>query len=243
MYVGLMDRKNIKFFTFKLQITSGIMCSHDIQQLEYFANKNELIAVGTHDMSVWTLDGNVTRGDLIIQPTLRLSIHPKLREGDWIDMAFILHERKQIWIVVNTSIMIYHYENGTYLNTIKHVTARKISCIAHHAEYQYILVGSVDGTIKVINIVNASVHEFVSHSKSVVSISVFPEGPLFISCSADQTIRLFNLKYFKEICSVHLKEKPIHMGLIDDVYLYVRTRSNLQIWATNQFNVNFTTMR
>jgi WD40 repeat protein len=241
MYAGLLDQRTIKFFTPKLLITSGVVCKHEVQNLTYFAPRNELIAAGTKEISIWTLDA-IIKGDLCIVPTLRLHIIPKLQEDEWLDMVYVLMERKQIWVIANVNILVYNYQTGEYLHAIRHVTSRRISCIAHHPEYQYILVGCVDGTIKVINIVNATVHEFVSHSKSVVAISVFPSGPLVVSCSADQTLRLYNLKYFKEICSVNIKERPIGMDLMDDVYLYIQTRSTIQIWATNQFNINFTTM-
>lgn len=42
--------------------------------------------------------------------------------------------------------------------------------------------------------------------------------------------------------SVRLTDLPIGMDLIGDTHLYVHTKSALQIWATNQFNVNFTTL-
>jgi WD40 repeat protein len=241
MYAGLIDQTHIKFFTPKLHITSGVSCGHDIQTLQYFAPKNELIATGIHEVTIWSIDAGI-KGDLQISATQRLRLMPKLHRNEWLDLVYILLERKQLWIVSNVHIFIFDYSSGSYLQTIRNVTTRRITCIAQHSEYQYILVGCADGTIKVINIVNATVHEFVSHTKAVIAINVFPVGPLVVSCSNDQTLRLYNLKYFKEICSINIKDRPIGMDLMDDVYLFVRTRVSIQIWATNQFNVNFTTM-
>jgi WD40 repeat protein len=98
-------------------------------------------------------------------------------------------------------------------------------------------------TVRVINIENAIVHDFTSHTKSVVDIIIFSKGPLFASCGKDHTLRLYNLKYFQEIGSVRLKNTPLEMNLIDDNTLYIRTKKGVEIWKTNQMNINFTTMR
>jgi WD40 repeat protein len=120
--------------------------------------------------------------------------------------------------------------------------ARRITCIASHDSNSYMLVGSIDGTVKILNIINATVHEFFAHSRPVVSIAVIPRGPLFITVGQDNTLRLFNLKYFREICCIRLKEKPIEMGMVGEENIYIRTRSGTELWATNQFNVNVATM-
>ena len=145
-------------------------------------------------------------------------------------------------------------ETGECVSVLKEVIERRITCLASHDTHSYMLLGSIDGTgmikqistvtfvlVKVLNIINATVHDFVAHSRPVVSIAVF-SGPLFVTCGQDNTLRLFNLKYFREICSVHLKEKPLAMNLIDDGTMYIRTRSSTEIWSTNQFNINYATL-
>ncbi|KAJ3270544.1 hypothetical protein HDV01_007747 [Terramyces sp. JEL0728] len=237
LYAGLSNQKTVKFFTSKLEITSLLRTPHLIIDIHYEPISNLFIAVGTDIATVWDLEATVTRGMLCIQPTLRFSFVPMPgNPNKWIDM--IHFEGKQGLLYVN-----YSLQTGELLHHLKKIHSRKITSISYHDEYQYLMVGSVDGTIKVVNIVKAAVHTFVAHAKQVVAITVFPNSPLFASCGLDYTIRLYNLKYFKEINCLHLKDLPVDMQLIDEVTLYIRTRTTIEIWVTNQFNVNFTSMR
>ncbi|KAJ3258953.1 hypothetical protein HK103_003094 [Boothiomyces macroporosus] len=237
LYAGLSNQKTVKFFTSKLEITSLLRTSHLIISIHYDPVSNLLIAVGTDIVTVWDLEATVTRGALCIQPTLRYSFVPiPENPSKWIDMIHFEGKQGQLYVVIKTDIYIYSLHTGELLHHLKNVHSRKITSISYHEEYQYLLVGSVDGTIK------AAVHTFVAHAKQVVAITVFPNSPLVASCGLDHTIRLYNLKYFKEINSLHLKDLPIDMQRIDDVTLYIRTRTTIEIWVTNQFNVNFTSM-
>ena len=150
----------------------------------------------------------------------------------------LLRRTRQVYISIGNDIHIYSMDTGDLVRVVKSVLSRRISCLACHETYLYILVGGVDGIIKVLNIFSAEVHEFVAHSRAVVSIAFFPTGPLFVTCGRDQTVRLFNLKYFKAITTIHIKDKPLEMCLLEEFHLLIKSRNNIDIWDTNQFNIN-----
>lgn len=111
------------------------------------------------------------------------------------------------------------------------------------------LLGSVDGSsnssiilVKVVNLARATVHEFVSHIRGVISISCSKFGPLIISCGRDEHMRMFNLKTFKEIFEFRLNEIPLEMKVVDENLLYMTSRRTIEIYDTNLFNINFCTL-
>ncbi|KAJ2996061.1 WD repeat-containing protein 87 [Globomyces sp. JEL0801] len=234
LYAGLVNLDTIKFFNSKLEITSSVKADHSIQ-----------------------------KGALCIHPKLRLTYCPIFTGDHWISVAELFEKDRQLCIVVNTNLYLYDLERGQVSHSFKNLTRRTISSVCHHMEYQFLLVGSVDGTsihiaiinhvVSVINTVRATVHEFVSHSKSVVGMVTFQKSPLFASCGLDNTLKIYNLKYFKEVLrysilkqftvtSIHLKDKPVEIKMIDESLLYIRTRKTIEMWMTNQFNLNFTSM-
>ena len=156
----------------------------------------------------------------------------------WIDTVFVDSRNKQIWIAIDVHLMIFNYWTGEKIDFLQNFSARKISYITNHASYQYTLVGSMDGTLKVINISRAVVHEFFAHTKGVTGITVYPYGPLVLTCGLDYCVRMFNLKSFREIFSFHVRERPLGMELIGDTQLYIYTRNTVEIWTTNQINTN-----
>ncbi|KAI8901427.1 hypothetical protein BC833DRAFT_646154 [Globomyces pollinis-pini] len=242
LYAGLVNLDTIKFFNSKLEITSSVKADHSIQKIIYDHTYNELIAIGSHTITVWALEASVIRGALCIHPKLRLTYCPIFTGDHWISVAELFEKDRQLCIVVNTNLYLYDLERGQVSHSFKNLTRRTISSVCHHMEYQFLLVGSVDGTISVINTVRATVHEFVSHSKSVVGMVTFQKSPLFASCGLDNTLKIYNLKYFKEVLSIHLKDKPVEIKMIDESLLYIRTRKTIEMWMTNQFNLNFTSM-
>eukprot|EP00842_Homolaphlyctis_polyrhiza_P005115 jgi/Hompol1/5604/HPOL_001224-RA len=182
------------------------------------------------------------QGQIRIEAKLRTTLETGLGKDEWIDIMYVDEKTKQLWVSIDVHLMSFDYITGERLEYVQNITSRKISCFVQHNAYQYTLVGSVDGTIKVMNIVRVVVHEFVSHTKSVTAIAIYPYGPLVLSCGLDYRVRMYNLKSFKEIFSFHVRDRPLEMRLIDDNQLYIQTRSTIEIWATNQINITLATM-
>ena len=249
IYAGLSSGNIIKFFTPKLEFSSSKTVPHHVQILRYNESTHELIAAGTHIITVWSLAASHVSGTLKIEATLRLKLETDLPENIWLDYIYIYDRLYQIYVALDTSIMVFDLTTGERLEYTNNLTTRRISFIAHHHSYQYMLLGSVDGSsiifnlVKVVNTARATVHEFVHHTREVISISTLREGPLFVSCGLDDHVRMFNLKSFKEIISFRITETPLEMRLIDENHMYIRSRKNILTWNTNHFNVNFCTLR
>lgn len=242
LYAGLIDQRTIQFFTSKLDFTSSTKSPFPILSLLYEHKSNELIGVGTHKIIVWSLESSYFKGAVSLTATIKMDLEPQNIGTQWISLCCLVTRMRQLWAVADKNIYVYDLETGECVHYLKNVMARRITCITSHDSNSYMLVGSIDGTVKVLNIINATVHEFFAHSRPLVSVAVIPGSPMFVTVGLDNTLRLFNLKYFREICCIHLKERPVEMGMIDEANMFIRTRSYTEIWATNQFNVNFATM-
>ncbi|KAH6570216.1 hypothetical protein BASA60_007820 [Batrachochytrium salamandrivorans] len=242
LYAGVVDQKTVKFFTSKMEITSTVNAPHLIHIIQYSSHYNEIVVAGTHNITVWSLSAAHQKGRIQINAIQRMAIETGLGENEWLSSIYIDKKNKQIWVVIDVSLMIFDYFTGKKVEYVQNIASRKITCISSHDAYQYILIGSVDGTLKVLNTVRAVVHEFVSHAKSVTAISVYSYGPLILSCGLDCCVRLYNLKSFREIFSFHVQNTPQEMQLIDDTQLYIAARNTIEIWDTNQININLSTL-
>ncbi|KAJ3119369.1 hypothetical protein HK100_000345 [Physocladia obscura] len=97
-----------------------------------------------------------------------------------------------------------------------------------------------------------------NHTRPITSLAIYPYGPIVISCSLDYTVRMYNLKTFKEVywwvmfggigcCfnihnSLHLKEKPTGLKVMDDTQLYISTWDTIMVWQLNHINTGFSTI-
>ena len=81
---------------------------------------------------------------------------------------------------------------------------------------------------------NIVVHEFQNyHSKQVTNVVHWENLPYILTCSLDYTMRVFNLKTFKEEYCVNLGDKPVTLELIDDSYFYIQFSNAFQVWSFN----------
>ncbi|KAI8906284.1 hypothetical protein EDD86DRAFT_193003, partial [Gorgonomyces haynaldii] len=242
MYCGVIRGNIFKFFTPKMDFTGGYAIHHDIQFLMYNEDENELVAAGTNDISIWSLDAVHQRGAIRIQVKNRLNLDTGLEKDKWIDGIFMHSKLKQLYVIVDTGFVVFDTVTGKRLEYTKKITTRRISCLAFHDDYQYLLIGSVDGSIKVVNTARATVHNFTSHTRKVISICCVSKSNLFMACGLDEHVRMFNLKTFKELTSFRIREPPLHLNVIDEHTVTVQTRKKVLIWNTSHFNINFATL-
>lgn len=167
---------------------------------------HEIIASDTHAITVrqcfiqiWSVCAIRTAGKVGIETRLKFKILSPLPESSWITGMTIREKVNHLYLTSGTGILVIDLKTGNLLEDSRCLTKRGITFVAHHEFYQYLLLGTIDGSIKIVNSSRDTVHEFLCHTNHVVSISCLSSGSLFISCGADQTIRLFNLKTFREI--------------------------------------------
>jgi WD40 repeat protein len=149
-----------------------------------------------------------------IEATLKISIQVEVPKDKWI-VDVLINNLDEIYAVADTKIMVIDPNSGN-TSTLKCHVKRPITCICYHELQNYTFVGCADGSgikilryicfkltyiflVKIFNISNALVQEFVSHTQPVVSIVLFPKGNIFLSCSIDMTVRMYSLKTFKEV--------------------------------------------
>lgn len=84
------------------------------------------------------------------------------------------------------------------------------------------------------------VQKFTTHTKAIISIVYFDKKQLFLTCSLDNTIRMYSMTSFKELYALTLKEKPLGMNKLDEVSFYVYTAKKVMTWTLNHINSLFT---
>jgi TolB-like protein len=89
------------------------------------------------------------RGALCISPTTITVLQPSIDPEVWINVVSFISSKNQIWISLGNSINVYDIVTGSSITVLKNVTPRKITAISHHQGLQYVLVGSIDGTSKI----------------------------------------------------------------------------------------------
>lgn len=190
-----------------------------------------MIGIGTTVVLIFSIESVSIQGSVSLILTQRLLIRPKLNPTQWISFGTVITRTRQLWLAVGNAIHVHSFDTGLSVDILNEVMERVITCISNHDAYKYVLVGSVSGLLKVVNLVNASTHTFFLHTP-IVAIAVFPTGPLFVACGADRMLRMFDLKYFREMSCVRLGETPMGMGLMGERGMYIRTRSTIEIWRT-----------
>ncbi|KAJ3093222.1 vacuolar transporter chaperone [Quaeritorhiza haematococci] len=134
---------------------------------------------------------------------------------------------------------LYDCRNGQQIDRIDSTCKRQICCVLNHYQLGYTILACADGTIKVMNSVFATIHQFVGHSKPVTAMAMYPHGSLFMSCSLDMTVRMYSLKTFKEVYCLQLREPPLGMELIDNTQIYIHVPGTILVWTLNHLNTEF----
>jgi hypothetical protein len=106
----------------------------------------------------------------------------------------------------------------------------------HYHAFHYTLLGMSDGSIKVMNMSNYVVFEFHAHSKAVLSMALYPIAPLIVSCGRDSTIKILNLKTFKEVYRTRTKEVPMEMHVVDRSQLFLFSRKTMDVYSINHIS-------
>ncbi|KAI9351981.1 hypothetical protein BDR26DRAFT_850159 [Obelidium mucronatum] len=243
MYASCCDTKTIHFFNQRFEPVDSFYVEHYVQHLKYNTNLHELITIGSHEVYLWTLENIFdSKGNVTVKPTIKYKLNTNLPANEWITGVSYDEERHQMYVIVNTKVVVFDFHDGREVNRWLNISYRQINCVIYYEMYDYNIIGCANGAIKIINMTNAMVHEFNSHTRPITSLAIYPYGPIVISCSLDYSVRMYNLKTFKEVYCLHLKEKPTSMQIMDDLQLYISTWDTIMVWRLNHINTGFSTI-
>ncbi|KAI9204830.1 uncharacterized protein BJ171DRAFT_598856 [Polychytrium aggregatum] len=202
-------------------------CSYD-KSIKFFNARFELANIYYTMKAVQFVRYNsishelVTAGSHNICPTLKYEIETDLSTDEWITSIYLDEANHRMYAIIDTRILI--------------------CCILHYSEYNYTIIACADGSIKIKNLTNAVVHEFTSHTKRVTGLAVYPFGPIIMSCALDMTVRMYNLKNFKEVYCFHIREQPMGIEIADKAVLNIYTREGILAWNLNHINTSFSSI-
>lgn len=99
------------------------------------------------------------------------------------------------WVAVSLyagTVTIYDYEQQSNVRTLE-ITNAPVRCARFIARKQWIIVGSDDNKLRVFNINTAEKLKTIEeHTDYIRHIVVHPTLPYTLSCSDDDTIRMFD---------------------------------------------------
>ncbi|KAJ3287288.1 hypothetical protein HDU79_005826 [Rhizoclosmatium sp. JEL0117] len=243
MYASCNETKTISLFNQRFESVDSFNVEHYVQHLKYNTNLHELITIGSHELYLWTLENQInSKGHVTVKPTIKYKLYTNLPPNDWITGVSYDEERHRMYTIVNTKVVVFDLHDGKEVNRWLNISYRQINCIIYYEMYDYNIIGCSNGAIKIINMTNDMVHEFNSHTRPITSLAIYPYGPVVISCALDYTVRMYNLKTFKEVYCLHLKEKPTCLQVMDDLQLYISTWNTIMVWKLNHINTGFSTI-
>ncbi|TPX76254.1 hypothetical protein CcCBS67573_g02463 [Chytriomyces confervae] len=244
MYASCCDCKNISFYNQRFELLQTCHTEHYVQHhsIKYNNACNELVTIGSHEAVLWSLDNMLSRRSTTAKPIIKHKMYTNLPKNIWITGVSYDEKRHRLYAIVNTLVLVFDLHEGREIDRWMNLSERQINCIIYYETYDYSILGCANGAIKVINMTNSMVHEFKSHTRPITSLAIYPYGPIVISCALDYTVRMYNLKTFKEVYCLHLKEKPTGMQIMDDLQLYISTWDTVMVWGLNHINTSFSTI-
>ncbi|KAJ3173402.1 hypothetical protein HK101_011054, partial [Irineochytrium annulatum] len=199
MYAGCSDDKSIKFFNPRFELANIQFTPDHVQHIYYNTTTHELITASSHRITCWIMTGVLQKGVVQIELRARHVVESGLPHDEWITGMSIDEKNNKVYAMVNTKVLVYSLSSGDVIDRWFHISHRQITCIIHYDLYHYTVIGCSNGAIKVKNMTDAIVHEFTSHTKPITSLAFYPYGPIVISCALDYSVRMYNLKTFKEV--------------------------------------------
>ncbi|KAJ3415851.1 WD repeat-containing protein 87 [Chytridiales sp. JEL 0842] len=241
-YATCSNDKEIRFYNLNFELAHTLKVSYIVQNITADILRNELLTIGTHQITAWKLNSYAIGTRVHVEMVARYQKDTGLPENQWITDAYADDDFARLHVISNTKVMVYDMATGNSLALYGNISHRRITCACYYKKYGYTIVGCVNGTIKVINMANIVIHEFLGHIKSITALIILHERGILLSCSLDYTIRMFNLQTFKEIHCFELKDQPIIMKLIDEQRLMTWSTEGLTLFSVNHVNSPFSTL-
>ncbi|KAI8809581.1 hypothetical protein BJ742DRAFT_229573 [Cladochytrium replicatum] len=239
MYAGCSHDKSIKFFNSRFELTSIYHTMLPVLGIRYDQSSHEMITIGSHTISVWVLEGVMQRGAIKLEPSLKYEVHTGLSSNEWITAAYVQESNRKLCLLLDTKILIYDLVSGIEVHRLNKISSRQICALLWYEPYDYHIIASTDGTVQIQNLMSSVVHEFSSHTKPVTALALYPFGPIVMSCSLDMTVRMYNLKTFREVYCLHLRETPLTMQVMDETQLCIHSHHSVTVWDFNHINTTF----
>ncbi|ORY21584.1 WD40 repeat-like protein [Rhizoclosmatium globosum] len=233
VYAACSDEKAIR--------TSIISRFHSFNShsLLYNPHLHQLIAISSHVITTWAMKAIVFRGTLTIDMTLRSQTEISLPPTEWITSATFDTHTTYIHILVSSKVLVYDSTTLMELDSWLSISSRQVTCLVTYHPYGFTVVGCKDGSVKVLNSANVLVHEFQSQYKPVTAVAVYPYGPVVVASAMDKTVRMYNLRTFKEVYCLQLQDKPLDMHIMDENSMCLMCTDSVMVWSLNHINTQF----
>ncbi|ORY27611.1 WD40 repeat-like protein [Rhizoclosmatium globosum] len=239
VYAACSDEKAIRFYNPHFELIQTHKTTQHIQFLLYNPHLHQLIAISSHVITTWAMKAIVFRGTLTIDMTLRSQTEISLPPTEWITSATFDTHTTYIHILVSSKVLVYDSTTLMELDSWLSISSRQVTCLVTYHPYGFTVVGCKDGSVKVLNSANVLVHEFQSQYKPVTAVAVYPYGPVVVASAMDKTVRMYNLRTFKEVYCLQLQDKPLDMHIMDENSMCLMCTDSVMVWSLNHINTQF----
>ncbi|KAJ3069280.1 hypothetical protein HDU98_007659 [Podochytrium sp. JEL0797] len=239
IYAACSDEKSIRFFNPKFELLQTHKTTEHIQFLHYDPHLHQLISISSHVITIWAMKALVYRGTLTLELTLRLTTQIGLPLDQWITSTTFDTLNQYIYVFVNSNVIVYDSSTGMEVESWLRVANRQVTCVVCYHPYGFTIVGCKDGSVKVLNMANVLVHEFVSQYKPVTALAIYPYGPVVVTSAMDKSVRMYSLRTFKEVYCLQLQDKPLDMRILDESNMYITCVDSVMVWSLNHINTQF----
>jgi hypothetical protein len=118
--------------------------------VRYAKENAELIAIGFHDITIWSLQGTMKRGGIRVEATLKHHYQTGLPHNEWIKCVHI-NSQNLIYAGIDRKVHVVNMA-GELVEKFSSSSLRHITCIYNCETVGYSIIGCSDGTIEIVNV-------------------------------------------------------------------------------------------
>jgi WD40 repeat protein len=185
-YIAFCNDYRLRVYNLYFELLATLPVSANVLSMCYNESTCELLAGGLGFVYSWTI---------LIEETDVLHPNPNLKFGlqEWesVISLSVCHYNPLLVAACEKSIYILDAKNHTlqYKCATTHNT-----CAAIYSPLHYVICGTKEGHIKILNYTLKKSNILLQHSKQITSLMIHSSMPYMISSSYDNTIRVWNLQ-------------------------------------------------
>eukprot|EP00117_Sycon_ciliatum_P044722 scpid36374/ scgid32221/ WD repeat-containing protein KIAA1875 len=191
-YVVLCDGAVLNILNSNLSTIFSVTSPHPCSNGEYNQSFHNMVMCGGRSIQVWNFVRLNAELKLSSTITVPVNLHPD-KTVSCVHLEPKKSRSQRLFAVVHRSILVYTLHSKDLLHTLRNAHAREITCVLFNRTLSVLCSASRDGTVNVWDGTYTLQHSFCGHGSGVVSLQPYPHGPLVISASSDETIRVWNL--------------------------------------------------
>ncbi|CAD5122796.1 DgyrCDS11202 [Dimorphilus gyrociliatus] len=233
-------KRKVHLMSQEFELISSAKCLKPIQSAIYNENLNELITLGHGQMTNWVFR---YAGRHILPKKSNEECYDEKFKFENLCLEDTASRNQKLFAAYGAGVIAFNAFNTEVIIEKHDLHEYPVTAICFFNPLKYLCTGAKDGCIKVWN---ESWHVqivFVGHESSILSLALYPYGPLILSSSMDNTIRVWSLETCDEVDLVRTKEPALSLqtSLNEDI-ISSRSRRHVDLWKVQNVHMLHTTI-